>query len=127
MGGLGFTTGLWDGLILADILAAVLRGEEDQTILDRYSDERRRVFWDLASPAASENKRMLEESDPDRRKQDCANFQAMADDPAITRLMMCFPFRLVGDVLRPNSRWKDISKPLEDAGISIEERKSQFL
>jgi len=127
MGGLGFTTGLWDGLVLADILAAVLRGEEDDTILDRYSDERRRVFLELSSPAATENKRMLEESDPKRRQQDCASMQAMADDPELARLMMCFPFRIVGDLLRPDSRWKDIANPLKIAGIDINKRKSQFV
>lgn len=126
MGGLGLTTGFWDGMILADVLAAVVRGEEDESILDRYSDERRRVYLEVSSPAASENKRMMEEADPERRKQDCANYQAMADDPELTRLMMCFPFRIVGDLLRPNSRWKDIANPLKIAGIDIEKRKSQF-
>lgn len=126
LGGLGFTTGLWDGLVLSDILPAVIRGEEDESILDRYSDERRRVFLEVSSPAASENKRMVEEADLERRKQDCANFQAMADNPEITRLMMCFPFRVVGDLLRSDSRWKDIDNPLKVAGINIGERKSQF-
>jgi 2-polyprenyl-6-methoxyphenol hydroxylase-like FAD-dependent oxidoreductase len=126
MGGFGFSSGLWDGLVLADILAAILRGEEDESILDRYSDERRRIFWDLVSPSASGNKRMLEEADLEVRKQDCANFKAMADDPNVTRLAMCFPFKLVGDLLRPNSRWKDIANPLKIAGIEIEARKSQF-
>lgn len=126
MGGLGFTTGLWDGLVLADILAAVLRGDEENTILDRYSDERRRVFLELASPAASENKRMLEEPDLERRKQDCARYQAMTDDPELARLALCFPFRVVGDLLRPNSRWKDIANPVKIAGIDLNQRKSQF-
>lgn len=127
MGGLGFTTALWDGLVLADILAAVLRGEEDDSILDRYSDERRRVYQDIASPAASSNKRMIEQSDPEIRKADCARIQEMADDPDLTRLMMCFPFRVIGDVLRANSRWKDIAKPVLDAGVDISYHKSQFL
>lgn len=126
MGGLGFTTGLWDGLVLADVLAAVLRGEEEETILDRYSDERRRVYLEIASPAAAENKRMLEEKDLARRQEDCARIQHMADNPEVAQLMMCFPFRVVGDLLRPNSRWKDIANPLKIAGIDIAQRKSQF-
>jgi 2-polyprenyl-6-methoxyphenol hydroxylase-like FAD-dependent oxidoreductase len=126
MGGLGFSSGIWDGLVLADILAAVLRGEENDSILDRYSDERKRIFWDLVSPSASGNKRMMEEADLEIRKQDCANFKAMADDPNVTRMAMCFAFNLVGDLLRPNSRWKDIANPLKMAGIEIEARKSQF-
>ncbi len=127
MGGLGFTTGLWDGLVLADILAAVLRGEVDDSILDRYSDERRRVYLDISSPAASSNKRMIEQSDPEIRKADCARIRAMSENPELTRLMMCFPFRVIGNLLRPNSRWKDIAKSVRDAGIDINYHKSQFL
>lgn len=127
MGGLGFTTGIWDGLILADVLAAVLRGEEDDSILDRYSDERRRVYLDISSPAASSNKRMIEQSDPEIRKSDMERIREIAENPELTRLMMCFPFRTVGNVLRANSRWKDIAKPVRDAGIDIAYHKSQFL
>lgn len=127
MGGLGFTTGLWDGLVLADLLASVLRGEEDESILDRYSDERRRVYLDISSPAACSNKRMIEQSDPAIRKADCERIKALADNPDLTRLMMCFPFRTIGNLLRPNSRWKDISKSVRDAGIDIDYHKSQFL
>lgn len=127
MGGLGFTTGLWDGLVLADVLAAVLRGEEDDSILDRYSDERRRVYLDISSPAASSNKRMIEQTDPEIRKADCARIEAMAKDPELTKLMMCFPFRTVGNVLRANSRWKDIATSVREAGIDINYHKSQFL
>jgi len=127
MGGLGLTTGLWDGLVLADILAAILRGEEDESILDRYSDERRRIYLEISSPASCSNKRMIEESDPVRRKEDCDRIAAMAKDPALTRLMMCFPFKVIGDLLRPNSRWKDISKSVRDAGVGIEDHQAQFV
>jgi 2-polyprenyl-6-methoxyphenol hydroxylase-like FAD-dependent oxidoreductase len=126
MGGLGLTTGFWDAMILADVLAAVLRGEEDQSILDRYSDDRRRVFWEVTSPAASENKRMMEEADPVRQREDCDRYKSMSDDPDLARQMMCFPLRIVGDLLRPDSRWKDIPDPYGTAGVDISERKSQF-
>lgn len=126
MGGLGLTTGFWDGMVLADVLAAVIRGEEEDSILDRYSDERRRVYLEVSSPAACENKRMMEEADPVRRKQDCENYQKMADSPELTQLAMCFPFKIVGDLLRANSRWKDVSDPLKTAGINISKRASQF-
>lgn len=121
MGGLGLTSGFWDSMILADVLAAVLRGKEEETILDRYSDERRRVFWEVASPTASENKRMMEEADPERRKQDCARVRAMVNDPLLTKQRMCLPFRVIGDVLRPDSRWKD-ANPLSAAGIGVREK-----
>lgn len=104
-----------------------MRGEEDESIVDRYSDERRRVYLDISSPAASSNKRMIEQSDPELRKADMARIKAMADDPELTKLIMCFPFRTVGNVLRTNSRWKDITKPVLEAGIDINYHKSQFL
>jgi len=126
MGGLGLTTGFWDGMILADVLAAVVRGEEDESILDRYSDERRRVYLEVSSPAASENKRMMEEADPVRRRQDADNYRVLADNPDLARQAFCFAFRIVGDVLRPDSRWKDITDPLKLAGIDVSARKSQF-
>ena len=69
---------------------------------------------------------MMEEADPARRRQDCDNYQRMADSPELTRLAMCFPFKIVGDLLRPNSRWMDVADPLKLAGIEISERKSQF-
>ena len=33
-GGLGLTSGIWTGMVLADVLGAVLRGEEDASILE---------------------------------------------------------------------------------------------
>jgi 2-polyprenyl-6-methoxyphenol hydroxylase-like FAD-dependent oxidoreductase len=121
LGGLGLTSGLWDGMILADVLAAVVRGDADARILDRYSDERRRIFWEVTNPAACENKRMVEEADPERRKADIAAFAAMAQDPAQARSRMCFPFKVIGDVLREGSRWKS-ADPTPAAGIDLESR-----
>ncbi len=69
-GGMGLTTGVWTGMILSDILGAVLKGDEDASILDRYSDVRRKIFLEISSPGASENKRMMEEADPEQRLKD---------------------------------------------------------
>lgn len=124
-GGLGLTTGVWDGMILADVLAAVIRGDEDEIILDRYSDERRRVFWEVTSPGASENKRIMEESDRAKREADCAGVAVAADNPDVARMVMGFPFRTLGDPLRAGSRWAS-ANPLPAAGIEIEQRKSQL-
>ena len=107
LGGLGLTTGFWTGLILSDLLGAVVKGECDASILERFSDERRRVFWEVTSPAATQNKRMLEEQDPEQRRLDVAAVQAMADNPEIARGMVTLPFKLVGDPLRTHSRWNN--------------------
>jgi hypothetical protein len=112
-------------MILSDLLGAVIRGEVPDTVLDRYSEERRRIFWDIASPGASENKRMMEEGDRDKRLQDIEGVKRMAEDPAVARLMMLFPFRVIGDPLREGSRWRD-ADPTARAGIALEQRASQL-
>ncbi len=123
-GGLGLTTGVWTGMILSDVLGAVLRGEESEDILDRYSDERRRIFLEVTSPGASANKRMLEESDIEQRRKDLGPIEAAANDPAVARMMMSFPFKVIGDVLRAGSRWRD-ANPLSETAIDVSERGSQ--
>ncbi|MGH8229711.1 MAG: FAD-dependent oxidoreductase [Steroidobacteraceae bacterium] len=124
-GGLGLTTGIWTGLILADLLGAVLRGEEAEAILDRYSDERRRIFWDISSPGATENKRMMEEPDRQQRLKDLEAVKLMAADPQVARLMMLFPFRVIGNVLREGSRWRE-ADPTGRSGIDLERKGSQL-
>jgi 2-polyprenyl-6-methoxyphenol hydroxylase-like FAD-dependent oxidoreductase len=124
-GGLGLTSGIWSGMILSDVLGEVIAGRVDDSILDRYSDERRRIFWDIASPGASENKRMMEESDREKRLKDIEGVKLMASDPAIARLMMLFPFRVVGNTLREGSRWCD-ADPTARAGVDLDQRASQL-
>lgn len=124
-GGLGLTSGVWTGMVLADVLGAVLRGEEDESVLDRYSDERRRVFWEVVSPAATENKRMLQEADPEQRQKDLAAIKALSDDPDSGALLMLFAYKVIGDVLRKDSRWKD-ADPTPRVRIDIAGRKGQI-
>ena len=124
-GGLGLTSGIWSGMILSDVLGEVIAGRLDDSILDRYSDERRRIFWDIASPGASENKRMMEEGDREKRLKDIEGVKLMAADPGVARLMMLFPFRVVGDRLREGSRWRD-ADPTARAGVDLERRASQL-
>ncbi len=124
-GGLGLTSGMWTGLILADILGAILKGEEDVEILSRFSKERRRIFWDIVTPAATENKRMLQESDPVQRQKDLAAVQALGDDPDTGVLMLLFSYKVIGDTLRANSRWAD-ADPTDKVAIDIAGREAQL-
>ncbi|HEY0341767.1 MAG TPA: FAD-dependent monooxygenase, partial [Steroidobacteraceae bacterium] len=124
LGGLGLTTGLWTGLILSDLIGAVVKGECDPEVLDRFSDERRRVYWEVTSPGATENKRMMEEKDPERRQQDVENVKATAGNPDVARLMMAFPFKVIGDPIREKSRWRNFD-PTSAAGIDLSARRSQ--
>lgn len=124
-GGLGLTTGIWTGMILADVLGAVLKAEESEAILDRFSDERRRVFWEITSPGASENKRMMEESDREQRLKDIEGVKLMISDPQHLKAMMLFPFRVIGNTLRAASQWRD-ADPTARAGVALEGRASQL-
>ena len=124
-GGLGLASGLWTGIVLADVLGAVIKGEEDETILDRFSDERRRIFWEVVSPAATENKRMLQEKDMEQRKKDLELIRALDTNPESGALLMLFAYKVIGDVLREGSRWAD-ADPTDRVAINIKDRKGQI-
>jgi 2-polyprenyl-6-methoxyphenol hydroxylase-like FAD-dependent oxidoreductase len=124
-GGLGLTSGVWTGMVLADALGAVLRGEEEESILDRYSDERRRVFWDVVSPAATENKRMLQETDPEQRQKDLAAVMALSENPDSGAMLMLFAYNVIGNVLREGSRWAD-ADPTPRVALDIAGRQGQI-
>lgn len=124
-GGLGLTSGVWTGMVLADVLGAVIRGEEDESILDRYSDERRRVFWEVVSPAATENKRMLQEADPEQRQKDLAAVRALSENPESGAMLMLFAYKVIGDVLREGSRWTD-ADPTPRVALDFAGRQGQI-
>ena len=69
IGGLGLTGGFLDSFVLSEALAAVVHGEAEEHVLDRYSDERRRVYLEYVSPMASFNKGMLFDDHPPEAKQ----------------------------------------------------------
>ncbi|MFH5823172.1 FAD-dependent oxidoreductase [Georgenia sp. AZ-5] len=89
-GGLGLTSGLFDTFILQEVLAAVIKGEADEGILDDYARERRRVFVEQVNPAASNNKRLVyHSSDPERLERDLAELRTLESDEeaAVRRLL----------------------------------------
>lgn len=58
-GGLGLTSALFDSFALYPALAAIIQDGASDTILDRYSQKRRDVFVNRASPQASANKQLI--------------------------------------------------------------------
>ena len=58
-GGLGLTTGLYDVLALEEVLPAVVRGEAEKSVLDRWAEDRARVFSEITSPTASNLKNLV--------------------------------------------------------------------
>jgi len=77
-GGLGLTGGVIDADALSDALGAVIHGRADESVLDFYANERRRVFLEVTSPMSTNFKRLLSEPDPVRRAEDKAGMMAQA-------------------------------------------------
>jgi 3-(3-hydroxy-phenyl)propionate hydroxylase/6-hydroxy-3-succinoylpyridine 3-monooxygenase len=89
-GGLGLTGGMFDTFVLQEALAAVIHGQADETVLDQYADERRRIFLDVASPAAINNKRLIyHSSDPEQLERDLVGLRRLEtdEDAVVERLM----------------------------------------
>ena len=80
VGGLGLTSGLFDAFALAPTMAAVIHGEEGVSVLDRWAADRCRIFLEIVSPAATDNKRRMSESDPERQKQDRERLRRVCED-----------------------------------------------
>jgi 2-polyprenyl-6-methoxyphenol hydroxylase-like FAD-dependent oxidoreductase len=96
VGGLGLTGGLLDAFCLGDALAAVISGIQRESVLDAYAYERRRIFLEVTSPAAQENRRRIGERDPERRRADRERLRQLAADPELARQALLSVFRLVG-------------------------------
>jgi 2-polyprenyl-6-methoxyphenol hydroxylase-like FAD-dependent oxidoreductase len=96
-GGMGLTTGVMDANALIDALSAVIDGRAGESILDFYGADRLRVFREFSSPAATEYKRILGESDPERRRRDLEQFKTVASNPAIMRQTMLAIFAVRGN------------------------------
>jgi 3-(3-hydroxy-phenyl)propionate hydroxylase/6-hydroxy-3-succinoylpyridine 3-monooxygenase len=94
-GGLGLTSGLFDSFALTDALAAVAVDGARDALLDEWAEERRRLFTEIASPQASENKRLIySETDPERRRRDVEALRASVADPDTLRERLHFTRRL---------------------------------
>ena len=82
--GFGLVSGMMDSLVLSEALGAVIAGTAPQSVLDRYSEDRRRVFNEVATPSSSETKRLVFHStDPERLESDLARLRALAADPQL--------------------------------------------
>ena len=81
VGGMGMNSGFQDGLNLADKLARTWNGAEPDALLDRYDRQRRLTAIEYVQAQSIANKRMLEERDPERRRQAFDKLRRTADDP----------------------------------------------
>jgi 3-(3-hydroxy-phenyl)propionate hydroxylase len=93
-GGFGLTGGLFDAFALIDTLAAVIVDGADPAALDGWAQERRRIFEEIASPAATRMKHTVYDSDRAAAERTCAELRRMIEDPVAFRDRLTFPVRL---------------------------------
>jgi 3-(3-hydroxy-phenyl)propionate hydroxylase len=85
LGGFGLNSALQDAINLTDKLAAVWCGEAEESVLDRYVRQRRTVNIEYVQEASIRNKRTLEETDPEIRKQRLAELRHASEVPALAK------------------------------------------
>ncbi|BBD79760.1 FAD-dependent oxidoreductase [Aerosticca soli] len=93
--GFGLVSGMLDSQVLYEALAAVVKGEAPDSVLDRYAADRKRVFEEIASPSSVETKRLVfHSSDPERLEQDLQRLRRVAADPDLLRAQFMIGYRL---------------------------------
>ena len=85
LGGFGLNSALQDSINLTDKLSDVWRGEEDESVLDRYVRQRRTVNIEYVQEASIRNKRTLEETDPALRKHRLEELRRASQNPALAK------------------------------------------
>jgi 3-(3-hydroxy-phenyl)propionate hydroxylase len=88
IGAMGMNSGVHDAFNLADKLVAILRGEADADVLDRYERQRRHVAIQHTQAQTIRNKRFLAETDPAVRKRNQDELRRTAEDPVRARAFL---------------------------------------
>ncbi|HLH98857.1 MAG TPA: FAD-dependent monooxygenase [Xanthobacteraceae bacterium] len=85
IGGMGLNSGVHDAFNLADKLVRILRGEAEESELDRYERQRRHIAVKHTQAQTIRNKRLLEERDPQVRRRNHDELRRSAEDPELAR------------------------------------------
>jgi 3-(3-hydroxy-phenyl)propionate hydroxylase len=85
LGGMGMNFGIHDAKNLAEKLGRVIRGEAPSDLLDQYDRQRRSVASNFLQAMTIDNKRMLEEKDPQVASKRRDTLRRTASDPALAR------------------------------------------
>lgn len=102
LGGFGLNSALQDAINLTDKLSQIWRGEQDDTILDRYVRQRRTVNIEYVQEASIRNKRTLEETDPSVRKQRLEELRRASQDPVLAKEVV-MKSSMISSMRRANS------------------------
>jgi 3-(3-hydroxy-phenyl)propionate hydroxylase len=84
LGGMGMNFGIHDAVSLASTITRVLGGAPDD-LLDLYDRQRRHVANAFLQAMTIQNKRVLEEKDPIKRRERLDEMRTIATDPSKTR------------------------------------------
>ncbi len=85
LGGMGMNSGVQDAISAARRLADVLSGRADESVLDEYDRNRRRVAIEFVGADSHRNWQVLREPDPQERARYQAELKAEAADPVRAR------------------------------------------
>ena len=88
LGGMGMNGGIHDAVNLCEKLAAVWRGEADESAFARYDAQRRPIAVEYVQAATLRNKALLEERDPAVRERRLDDLARTAEDPAQARAFL---------------------------------------
>jgi len=85
IGGMGLNSGVHDAFNLAGRLAAIWRGEGDESLLARYERQRRHIAVQHTQQQTIRNKKLLAEKDPAVRRRNHDELRRQALDPQLAR------------------------------------------
>ena len=88
IGGMGMNGGIHDAINLAGKLNDVIRYGADDGILDLYSRQRRYAAVEYVQAQTIANKKLMEERDPEARRQKLDEVRATAEDPEKAKAFM---------------------------------------
>jgi 3-(3-hydroxy-phenyl)propionate hydroxylase len=93
--GFGLMGGLYDAFVLSESLAAVVQEQTSDTILDRYSELRRKIYLEVTSPVSTESFRLVFHSgDQDRLNKDLELLRKRKYDAEAMRKFLSVPAAL---------------------------------
>jgi len=81
IGGLGLNCGIHDAMELVDMLTRVEQGQEDASVFDRYTRRRRQLNIEFVQAQTVNNKKRLEEKDPQARARALDEIRRISEDP----------------------------------------------